>query len=456
MLPEKAALLVDGGGWQAREGLSPRPLSSERFGGSGERRARKQTVMSITEQQVNDFASAMQEIHSRILLSDIPDDAAYRGYLDKDTPFALDRHGYRVSYLGLLSKVFALPRIADLWSEDGIQELGHQLLLSLAQSRKDANIPDFPSIAREWLAKIDAPFEEFTCCTAAAGLSVDAPLEIGDVTFLPLEMDLPEFRDEAADSFRENLNTYRDCLSSSKVSAEWRRASEIHCQKTEYALNVIRFIASLVWHDQKTRHVYIASQDPMRISEMLVVAPAGAVSRVGASDFTPLPVNLDQETLPYAQFYGLGEIQVLLRNPSPAELQGSYLTSIQWFGRATQELLPLVAFVKYYISIKAALKKEGESAKQVIPRRLGVLIEPWDKSRLARLETDLRDLIDERNAVFHSGSPLTSTLERLEWDARILSRQALHQLRVRLRSEGWQTKDDLIAWVSAQHAKHLS
>jgi hypothetical protein len=112
--------------------------------------------------------------------------------------------------------------------------------------------------------------------------------------------------------------------------------------------------------------------------------------------------------------------------------------------------------VKYYISIEAAVKKEGEHAKQVIPRRLGVLIEPWDKSRLAKLETDLLDFIDERNAVFHTGSPIASTPEHLQWDARILSRQALHQLRLRLRSEGWQTKDDLIAWATAQHAKCLS
>ena len=211
-----------------------------------------------------------------------------------------------------------------------------------------------------------------------------------------------------------------------------------------------------MWHDQPTRHIYIASQDPARISESLVVTPKGLVSRVGASEFTPVPFGVDAEILQYANFYGLSELQALLRANAPVELHEALLTGIQWYGEATQDLLPLVAFVKYYISIETAIKKENENAKTALPRRLSVLIEPWDKTRQRSLESDLRGFIDERNAVFHSGTPLTSTPEELAWDGRILARQALHQLRVRIKSAHLATKDDLIGWVDAQLTKYLS
>lgn len=412
--------------------------------------------MSITDDQVQEFASVIADLHVRILLGQPPEEAGYLGYVDRDTPFALDIHGYTVTYLGLLRRVFRLPHIADTWSEDGIQELGHELISMLASKKSLGEQDlDFEAIARDWLAKIDVKAEEFTCYAAVAGLSVDKPLQVGEVTFLPLNDKRPEFDDSLSRQFLEKLNSFRDSLSSSRVTAEWRRASEIHRERTERALNVLRFMGSLVWHDQPTRHANIASLDPRRISDSLVVSSEGLVSRTGGPRITPLPLTFDSETIQYANFYGLQEIQQLLSSVSLSELQQSFLTAIQWFGQATQELLPLVGFVKYYISIEAALKKPDEYAKTVLPRRLGVLLVPWNKPRLAKLEADLVGFIDERNAVFHSGAPLSSTPERLEWDSRILARQALHQLRLRLKSEQWQTKDDLIEWVDKQYREYL-
>ena len=413
--------------------------------------------MTATEEQIHAIAEAIADLYRRLLLSDIPEEPSYRGYLDLETPFALDHDGYHISYVGLLRSVFQLPNIGEKWSEDGIQEQGHQLLLSLAETKKQGGeSPDFHSVAHEWLGKFDVEVREHLCYTAVSGLSVHLPLEVGDVTFLPLDTQRPELKNEMASSLLEKLNSYRDCLSCSSVTAEWRRASQIHRQKTEQALNVVRFIASLVWHDQPIRHIYIAGQDPGRVSDSLVVASEGTVSWVGASEFTPLPVQINHETIQYVEFYGLKEIQALLQVSHPSEIEQSFLTAIQWYGQATQEFLPLVAFVKYYISIEVVLKKEREYARSVLPRRLGVLIDPWDGSRLPKLEDDLRGFVDERNAVFHSGMPISSTPEELAWDARVLARQALHQLRRRLRSEHWQTKDDLIAWSAAQHQKYLS
>ena len=97
--------------------------------------------MSISEDQVQLFSKLISDLYDQILLGDLPEDSAYRGFLDRETPFGLNEQGYRVSYLGLLQQVFQLPNIAEKWSEDGIQELGHELLLNLAESKNKRSIP---------------------------------------------------------------------------------------------------------------------------------------------------------------------------------------------------------------------------------------------------------------------------------------------------------------------------
>ena len=413
--------------------------------------------MSISEDQVQLFSKLISDLYDQILLGDLPEDSAYRGFLDRETPFGLNEQGYRVSYLGLLQQVFQLPNIAEKWSEDGIQELGHELLLNLAESKNKRSIPqDFTALARDWLEKIDIEFDRYFCYSVVSGLKVDNQIDIGNVTFLPLDTTIPEFTDELAKRFLKNLNEYRDCISFSEVNAEWRRASEIHRQETEISLNVLRYISSLIWHDQPTRHAYVEGHNPKRVSRTLVVSSEGAVSSVGTSEFGPHPIDLRDEMLPCAEFYGFSDIQALVKKSDPSELEQSFLTAVQWFGQATQELLPLVAFAKYYISIETALKKYSEHARSHLPRRLGTLIEPWDKSRLTTLEEDLNDFIDERNSVFHSGNPIKASPDELQWWSRIMSRQALHQLFQRMKREKWQTKDDIIKWVEDQHRKYLS
>lgn len=413
--------------------------------------------MSSTGDNNAEFAKRIASLYDQIILDDIPEKPTYRGYLDRETEFALDDHGYRDTYIGLLQRVFAIPNISEMWSEDGVQELGHDLIVDLAQVKSQGTpSPDFTQIAQEWLERIHVEFEEFDCYGVVSGLVVSSPLSIGDVTFLPLADDIPDLEGMLGERFVKDLNSYRDSISHSNVTADWRRASEIHREKTEAALNVLRFIASLIWHDQPIRHVYVEGLEPKRVSDTLVISSEGAVSSVGASEFAPLPIELTDEMLPYAQFHGLSQIQSLLAEPAPTQIERSFLTAIQWFGRATQEPLPLVAFIKFYIAIEVVLKRPSESASSVLPTRIGVLISPWDKSRLATLEHDLRDFIDERNAVFHSGLPLSASPDVLRWDSRILSRQVLHQLRQRLASENWQSTEDLIAWVDDQYSKYLS
>ena len=143
-------------------------------------------------------------------------------------------------------------------------------------------------------------------------------------------------------------------------------------------------------------------------------------------------------------------------NPAPPPLHKAFLLAVQWYGDAIQDLNELFSFVKFYVAIETAIKKSKESAKAAVPRRLSVLVEPFDKQRQRMIEADIGDLIDERNASFHSGTPSNRTIEYLAWFARVMSMQTLHHLRLRIEREGFTTEDDLEAWADSQFQKFLA
>ncbi len=413
--------------------------------------------MPIPDEFINTLSRLIADLYDQLMVKDVPEDALYLGYLDRETRFGLDEKGYRTSYLGIIRQVFALPEIGEKWSYEGLQELGHKLLLQLAEHKSKAlPPPDFDSITKEWIAQVDVEFQKQVCYIPVAGLSIESPIDIGNVKFLPLDIDIPELKEELTSSYLKEFDSFRNCLSSSIVIAEWIRAAEIHRQQTHTALNVLRYISSLVYHDQPTRHIYVTGRDPSRVSYTITVNEKGMIGRVGASEFTPAPLRVDIEFMNFANFYGFEYILSLINSSSPTEIEESFLTAIQWYGEATQELVPLISFVKYYVSIEAALKKEDERAKTVLPRRISVLLEPWSKDRQRELEKDLGDMIDERNAVLHSGKPRHSNPEYLAWSGQIIARQVLHQLRLKIKDKAFQTKDDVNHWVGDQYSKYLT
>lgn len=413
--------------------------------------------MTVSEKSVNTLAQLIAGLYEQLLVKEVPENALYLGYLDSETQFGLDEQGYRVSYTGILREIFALPDIGEKWSHDGVQELGHKLLIQLAEHKaKSLPPPDFDVITREWLAQVDLKFEQHRCFSTIEGLSVESPIEVGNVKFLPIDIDLPELKQPLTTSYLEKFNTFRNCLSSSIVIAEWIRAAEIHRQRTHTALNVLRYISSLVYHDQPTRHIYITGRDPSRVSYTITVNEKGMAGRVGASEFDPAPLRVDTKFSAFANFYGFDHILSMISSSSPAEIEESFLTAIQWYGEASQESIPLLSFVKYYVSIESALKKEDERAKTVLPRRISVLLEAWNKDRQRKLEKDLGNMIDERNSVLHSGKPKASNPEYLAWAGQIVARQVLHQLRLKIKDGKFHTKDNVISWVDNQYSKYLA
>lgn len=96
--------------------------------------------MAISKDQVSEFKGFISKLYDQIILDDFPDEPSYKGYLERDTPFALDEQGYRRTYLPLVQRVFQLPHISEMWSEDGVQELAHDLLMSLASLKNDKEL----------------------------------------------------------------------------------------------------------------------------------------------------------------------------------------------------------------------------------------------------------------------------------------------------------------------------
>lgn len=412
--------------------------------------------MSFPDELIKTISQSIAELYDQLLVGKVPDDVLYLGYLDQTTKFGLNEKGYRNSYLGIIRLIFALPQVGEKWSYEGIQELGHKLLLQLAENKAEELPPlDFDMVAREWLASVDVQFEKYTCYTPLEGLSVETPIEIGDVKFLTLDIDLPELKEEMSSSYLQKYDSFRNSLSSSVVIAEHRRAAEIHRQRTHTAMNVLRYVPSLIYHDQPTKHIYVAGRNPSRVSNTITVDEKGMIGAVGAAEFGPAPLKIDKEFMMFADFYGFSYILSLIESQSPTEIEEAFLTAIQWYGEATQELVPMISFVKYYVSIEAALKKVNENAKTYLPKRISVLLEPWTKERQRELEKDLGDMIDERNAVLHSGKPLHSDPEYLAWASQVVARQVLHQLRIKIKEKNFQTKDDVIHWVESQYSRYL-
>ncbi len=324
--------------------------------------------MPVSEKSINTLAQLITDLYSQLLIKSVPKNAPYISYLDINTEFGLDERGYRTSYLDILRQTFALPDIGDKWSYDGLQKLGQKLLSQLAEHKSKAlSPPDFNVVTKEWLDQVYAEFERYVCFTPIEGLSVKSPIEIGNVKFLPIDIDLPELREGLTTSYLRKFTSFRNCLSSSIVIAEWIRAAEIHRQQTHTALNVLRYISSLVYHDQPTRHIYVIGRDPSRVSYTITVNEKRMIGRVGASEFNPMPLRIDTEFNEFANFYGFDHILSLIRSSSPTEIEVSFLTAIQWYGEATQELIPLLSFVKYYAQSKLHLRKKMRTQKLFFP-----------------------------------------------------------------------------------------
>ncbi len=406
--------------------------------------------MSIPAEKLNEIEQIIKELFKHIVFENVSERAPLGGYLSLEEPFAVDYEGFYGPYQSLRRSIVSIEKLGEQWSDEALKEKIFNLLVQLAELKKTETSPNYEELTLNWINGIDVEFEEQECYVPVIGLNVLKSLQLGDVRFAPLE-ELKEKLLSFDETFFDKLVPGRDSLAITRVTAEWQKSAEVAREKVEETLNILRFIGSLVWWDRPVGHIYVAGKELRRVSYTLVIESKTEqlTGIVGHTLSTPAPFKIDDEFLRFAEFYGLSYIQSLI-NQNVSPIEDDLLAAIQWFGYATQESEALVSFVKFYIAIETALKKDKENAKNFLPERTSILLEPSNKSRQEKLQQDFTELINERNAVFHQGRPIKFSPEYLSDAGLILARQILHQLRLRIKSDNIQSKDELIAWTKEQ------
>ena len=403
--------------------------------------------MEIDDSQIRSVGTLIEGLYEHIHIADLPDDPPYSGFVVDGERYALDEQGYEKWYRELMTAILAQPKFAAIWSEDGIRGLMHELIVELAEYKRNQVRPNFWEIARNWIAKIDIEFEETECFLPVVGLALRQPLSAGTVTLLPLDAFKERMTGyELWHSF-DDLSPIMNCVARIKTRTEAQRSIEILREKTEYVVNLFRYVSSIMYRDGPVTPIYVKGNEPRRISRAVTIGSSGRTSSFVNSVQSPVPLVLNEINEQIADSYGLRRLLSLVGKERRTSLEDNILTAIQWFGDATQDIAPAFAFVKFYIALETVIKKDNEKAQSVLPARVSRLMAPFERDRRKRLRKSLEAVIHERNAIFHGGEPSSESFEYLEWLAKRFARNVIHEVRQLAEREGLRTKDELIGSI---------
>jgi hypothetical protein len=407
----------------------------------------------LEESAKNKIKYLTAQLYENVHVGEPPKNAPYitGGYY-------LDQDSYENCYQKILRVLYSVPNIQGTWSEQALREQLRLLIVELGKNKEKANSrdqtpEDILTISMDWYQNFWREFEEQDYYAPIIGLVVEIPFTIGKVSFWPLKDILPEINVLDDSENFSTLSEHRDCLASARIKAESIKCAEILRSQVEETLNILRYIGALERYNQPTKHIYLAGKEPKRTSYVLAVDDNNHAQWIGDSLYYPIPFIVKDGFHSIVKSTGLWEISSWLINPTATPLQHSLLLAIQWFGDATQELRPLQAFMKYYIAIESLLKKETERAKRVLPKRAAYMLNERDSSKIIY---DLKLLIDERNAVFHEGSPNQDPPEVLaritHQIARNLINSIVHKVRIaHIYPDGhpsrWNTKEEMLNWI---------
>ena len=107
--------------------------------------------MSISKEIIDDLAKHISGLFDHLTISNVPDRAIYRGYLDIDHPFSLDEKGYYFHYQSLKKIIVSLENYGEKWSDQAINEKIHSLLLELAEVKNKNLTLDCYQKAENWI-----------------------------------------------------------------------------------------------------------------------------------------------------------------------------------------------------------------------------------------------------------------------------------------------------------------
>ena len=406
-------------------------------------------------EQVRESATALiMKLYDCLLIENRPEHPTYRWATSVGKPFALEHDNYDTDYAALCRHMFSVGEMDERMSENAMRNAMDALLVQLAEAKYEKRSPrEICEVAHRWFdALAEADFPDYDCFVPVVGLKVAGKLVFGSIEFLPVEAAKEQISSTISDLEFGKLNLHRDCVAKATFKAEPRRATELLRARAEKSLNVLRYVASLVWYNEPARHVYVAGGQPSRISYAFATG-AGGLHGIPHTGYTPLPLTVDSQFLELADnWYGLSFLNAIMTSCSPSPIEQSLLTAIQWYGDAIQEMNPLLAFIKFYTAIETATKRQCEKAKGCLPQRVSVLLRPGYANEQRNLQSELEKVIDERNAILHSGKADRYEPEYLAWFGRVVSRQVLNRLRTLIEDDGISTKDDLRSWIRAKRA----
>lgn len=159
-----------------------------------------------------------------------------------------------------------------------------------------------------------------------------------------------------------------------------------------------------------------------------------------------MPIKIDNQFIQIAKAHKYDYLINKYDFSTFNEFKKSLFTSIQLFGSATQEIDPMIAFIKYYISIEAATKRQNENAMRYLPKRISKILAPGDRTKQKKYRSRIKKLIIERNSVLHSGNTKNFSAEYLSEEGYQISRQILNKLGYLNDLENFTSKDDLRKW----------
>lgn len=393
----------------------------------------------------------LTELYQHLKVEKKPSDFFLSAPINRSHYVILDFAGESEVIPKILEEIYSIHEISDNWSRKKIFEEIDKLILGLGKIKHDNHGElDVHKIARSFLSNFSVGFEFITCILPIYGLTVSKKTTIGSIDFLPLADTEQRFSSSKWYSSPKNLHPSINSFVSLRMKKEPARVLEILKEKTERALNILRFLGSFLYWDQTPRHIYIGGKQRKRVSSPITIDDEENINMLGNSEFQVMPMRLDERFIQNAKTHEYGYLLSTHDPSSFSPLRKAIYTSIQWFGGATQELDPVTSFVKFYISLETATKRTEDHAGSTLPGRISKIMYPNNLDKQEYYKENIAEIIKERNAVFHSGTPKAYSAEYLSSQCYQITRQILNRLGYLIPSEGLKTKDDLALWAKTR------
>lgn len=415
--------------------------------------------MTIKPSKVREIKSVVKDIYAKILVTTEYNDDSYNenfvSQVSKDAFLILDYREFKRLHSTLLS----IESIYNNWSIESLEREIANLVQTLGVYKSNNKEPFFDETIKDWLSKIDIKFDENECFVPIIGLTLDRPIKLGRITFLPLEdakVLLNRPNEYLVESFFKSLSPNHDCIATSRIKAESLKVNELTRLEVEKMLNVLRYLGSSVWWHENPRYIYLAGRVVKQQSYSLSIDSASNLSSLPDIRLRSRVFNINQEFIDFANhFDDLNHIQNLLNANDHNELEEAFLTAVQWYGDAIQDISPLFSFVKFYTAIETAILARDDRARDTLPLRASVLVAYLDKEKQRTTKGLMEDLIRERNNIVHSGKPNLKGAEELSWLTQKIARDIIRKVRDLINKENLESKDDLKIWVNKQYHKYL-